>query len=478
MMETVRQASLLSSLNMRDASSTLDFTKVQSPHTLDFMEVQFSSVIRDKILTAIEAPLPDLTRRDISLPAIQGKTTVTAISIIGMRGAGKTRFLHQCRADKIAAGQARHQLLYFNFEDERLGDFKAADLQLIPDIHLQLFPEVADQPITYFLDQIQRVSGWEVFVRRLLDTPGIDVFISGSSAKLLSREIAPAMRGRISEITIHPFSFSESLAHQVQNIPDHPQHLTRQQATRLDHLFALYLQQGGFPETQELSLLDQRQLLQNYTDVLLLRDIIERHQIRNVLALRWLLRRLLSNPTAPFSITQLAADSKSQAIPVGRETLYEYLEHLEDSFVLQTLFVATDSKKRRQVNARKTYPADPGLIPVFAHSSITHTGHALETAVFIELQRRGAAAAYVKTAKAYQVDFLARYDDGREELIQVSSSVDDPKALTREVRALQAAAKEYPNARQLLLTLESSLPYPETPSTIDIMPAWQWMLGK
>ncbi|MCF6277245.1 MAG: AAA family ATPase, partial [Anaerolineales bacterium] len=238
------------------------------------MEVQLASVIRDKILTAIEAPLPDLTRRDISLPAIEDKTTVTAIAVIGMRGAGKTRFLHQCRGDKIAAGQARHQLLYFNFEEERLGDFKAADLQLIPDMHLQLFPDVADQPITYFLDQIQRISGWEVFVRRLLDTPGIEVFISGSSAKLLSREIAPAMRGRTREIIIQPFSFAESLRHQGQTVPEHPQHLTRQQATRLDHLFALYLQQGGFPETQELSLLDQGQLLQNYTNVLLLRHII------------------------------------------------------------------------------------------------------------------------------------------------------------------------------------------------------------
>jgi predicted AAA+ superfamily ATPase len=438
------------------------------------MEVQLSSVIRDKILTAIEAPLPELTRRDVELPPARGK----AMAIIGMRRAGKTSFLHQCRSDRIQAGQSPHQLLYFNFEDERLGELTASDLHLIPDTHLQLFPDAADQQTTFFLDEIQRVPGWEVFVRRMLDTPGIDIFLSGSSAKLLSRELATSMRGRAWEVTIQPFSFAEALRHQGQAVPGHPQHLTRKQATRLDHLYALYLQQGGFPEAQGLSLLHQRQLLQSYIDVLLLRDVIERHQVSNVVALRWLLRRLLSAPASLFSITKFAADLKSQAIPVGRETLYEYLDHLEDTFALQTMPVATDSEKRRQVNPRKAYPADTGLIPVFDHSGKANTGHALETSVFIELQRRAVEPGYVKTASGYEVDFLARYPDGREELIQVSQSVDDPKTLAREVRALQDAATEYPKASLVLLTLESRLPYPAVPDAIHILPAWQWMLDK
>lgn len=436
------------------------------------MEVQFTNIIRDKILTAIEAPLPELTRRDIELPPIPGK----AMTVIGMRRAGKTSFLHQCRADKIQAGQSPHQLLYFNFEDERLGDLGAADLHLIPDTHQQLFPDATDQPVTFFLDEIQRVSGWEVFVRRMLDTAGVEIFLSGSSAKLLSREIATSMRGRAWEITLQPFSFAESLLHQGQNVPEHPRNLTRKQATRIDHLFALYVQLGGFPEAQGLSLLHQRQLLQGYIDVLLLRDVIERHQVSNVVALRWMIRRLLSAPASLFSVTKFAADLKSRAIPVGRETLYEYLDHLEDTFVLQTMPVATDSEKRRQVNPRKVYPADTGLIPVFDRSGKANTGHALETVVFIELQRRAAEVGYVKTAKGYEVDFLARYPDGREELIQVCRSVDDPKTLTREVRALQDAATAHPKANQVLLTLESRLPYPEVTDAVTLIPAWQWML--
>ncbi len=138
--------------------------------------------------------------------------------------------------------------------------------------------------------------------------------------------------------------------------------------------------------------------------------------------------------------------------------------------------VATDSEKRRQVNPRKIYPADPALIPVFDRSGKNNIGHILETAVFIELQRRRAEVTYVKTPAGYEVDFLARYQNGPDELIQVCASADDPATLAREVRALQDAATHYPRARQLLLTLESRMPFPIVPQSIDILPAWLWML--
>lgn len=436
------------------------------------MEDQLEQVIREKVIAAIDAPLPSLTRRDAVLPAITGK----AMAVIGMRRAGKTSFLHQCRADLISAGRTPARLLYFNFEDERLGEMQVGQLHLIPDIHLRLYPDPADEPVTLFLDEIQRVPGWEVFVRRLLDTPGYELFLSGSSAKLLSREIATSMRGRAWEIAIYPFSFTEFLRHHSHEIPDRPDRLTRPKSATLDHRFARYLETGGFPEAQDLTLATRRQLLQGYIDVLLLRDVIERHGVANVTALRWLVRRLLGSPAGLFSVTKFAADLKSQGISVSRETLYAFLSHLEDAFLLQTIPVASDSEKRRQVNPRKVYPADTALIPVFDRSGKANTGHALETAVFIELQRRRAEVAYVKTPAGYETDFLARHQDGTEELIQVCAAVDDPNTLTREVRALQDAAAQYPRARQLILTLESRLPFPSVPPPITILPAWQWML--
>jgi hypothetical protein len=209
--------------------------------------------------------------------------------------------------------------------------------------------------------------------------------------------------------------------------------------------------------------------------VLLLRDVIERHSVANVTALRWLVRRLLSSPAGLFSVTKFSADLKSQGISVSREHLYEFLSHLEDAFLLQTIPVATDSEKRRQVNPRKAYPADTALIQVFDRSGKPNTGHALETAVFTELQRRRAETAYVKTANGFEVDFLARHPDGSEDLIQVCAFVDDPETLAREVRALQDASTCYPRARQVLLTLESRLPFPAVPAPIKILPTWQWM---
>ena len=143
---------------------------------------------------------------------------------------------------------------------------------------------------------------------------------------------------------------------------------------------------------------------------------------------------------------------------------------------MQTVSVATDSEKRRQVNPRKVYPADPALIPVFDRSGKANTGHALESVVFTELQRRRAEIAYVKTSNGFEVDFLARYPDGSEELIQVCTSVDDPDTRNREVRAIENAEAEHPRARQTILTLESRLPFPSVPEPINIMPAWRWML--
>lgn len=429
-------------------------------------------MVQEKILAGLEAPLPALTRRDARVPTLAGK----AVAVIGMRRAGKTSFLHQLRADRIAAGRAPERLVYFNFEDERLAGMEAGDLGLIPETHLRLFPEPADEPVTLFLDEIQVAPGWETFARRLLDEGGYELFLSGSSAKLLSREIATSMRGRGWEVVIQPYSFREWLRHHGREIPEDAAKLTARKAARLDRDFADFLESGGFPEAQGLAAPERRQLLQGYVDVLMLRDVIERHGVGNVTALRWMLRRLLGNPGGLFSVTKFEADLKSQGIAAGRESLYEMLGHLEDAFLLEAIPVASDSEKRRQVNPRKIYPADPALGPVFDRSRKGNLGHALEVAVHNELRRRGDETAYVKTKGGYEVDFLARGADGGQSLIQVCADADDPETLAREVRALREAAAEQPADRQLILTAASRLPFPEVPAPVEILPAWQWML--
>ncbi len=430
-------------------------------------------VLKEKILLGVEPYKKELTPRDTTLPSIREK----AFAVIGMRRAGKTTFLHQCRNDLMKKGRRPEQLLYFNFEDERLSDLKLDQCALIPEIHERLFPREEKTLTTFFFDEIQRIDGWERFIRRLLDTSEYEIFLSGSSAKLLSREIATSMRGRAWEIPIYPFNFSEFLKHHKKEIPTTTTHLTSKKKLALDHQFTRFLKLGGLPEAQFLNVSDRLQLLQEYVDVLLLRDVIERHQITNVTALRWMTRRLLSNPAGLFSMTKFDADLKSQGIAVSRDTLYELLEHLKDTFLLNTISIASDSEKRRQVNPRKIYPVDTGFIPLFDRSGKANIGHALETAVFVELQRRRAEVAYVRNDDATEVDFLARYPNGKEHLIQVCTSLHDATTLQGEIHALQEARKCYPRAQRLILTLESHLALPEIPRGIKVLPAWQWILG-
>ncbi|MCC6528595.1 MAG: ATP-binding protein [Polyangiaceae bacterium] len=435
------------------------------------MEGQIVEVVREKILGALERPAATLTPRDVVRPAVRGK----ALAVIGMRRAGKTTYLHQIRAELLAAGRSPERLVHFGFEDERLADLEARDLGIVIDTWRRLFPEPSEEPLTLFLDEMQRIPGWELFVRRLLDTPGHELFLSGSSAKLLSREVATSMRGRALEVVIRPFHFREFLRHQGRE-PKQARHVTLAAAALLERDFVRYLREGGFPEAQGCLPADRRQLLTGYVDILILRDVVERHHVANVTALRWLVRRLLGNAAGTMSVSKLAADFRSQGIAVGKDTLHELVRHLEDAFLLTTLPVATDSEKRRQSNPRKVYPVDTGLVPLFDRSGKENLGHLLETAVCHELERRGAELAYAKNDTGTEVDFVARFDDGELAVVQVCASLDDADTLARELRGLGDATSTWPRARRLLLTLEHRAPFPRMPKGVEVMAAWQWML--
>jgi hypothetical protein len=441
---------------------------------MSFMETQFRDALRQKIVDSLDAPLPALTRRDIRLPGIRGK----AVAVIGMRRAGKTSFLWQELADRRAAGVAREGLLYLSFEDERLAGMAARDLNLVVEEYYRLQPDWRDRRrATFFLDEIQVVPGWEVFARRLLDSEQIDLFLSGSSAKLLSREVATSMRGRAVETLVYPFSFREALRHQGREPEKPPERLTKAERSYLEKALLNYLDAGGFPEAQGLESRDRQELLKGYVDVVLLRDVIERHAVSHPIALRWMVRQLLGNPAGAFSVNKFYGDLKSQGIAVAKDTLHSYLAHLEDAFLMRMVSIATDSERRRMVNPRKVYPIDPGLTPIFDRSGKANLGHALETCVLLELDRRGAEVSYVHTPEGREVDFLARYPSGREELVQVCASLDDPDTREREIRALIEAAPHHPGAARSLIALD-------IPATLDIPPgivlhrATDWLLAQ
>jgi predicted AAA+ superfamily ATPase len=429
-------------------------------------------LIRRKILDALATPVPRFTRRTVRLPGVPGK----ALAVIGPRRAGKTTFLWQVLADRLESGVPREGLLYFNFEDERLAGIAAGQLQWVVEEYYALCPEWRDKrQATFFLDEIQAVAGWERFVRRVLDTERADIFLSGSSARLLSREVATLMRGRAMEALVLPFSFREFLRHAGAEPATAPDRLTKAARSAVQKRLREYLAEGGFPEAQGLELRDRMELLRGYVDTALFRDVVERHAVSNPVALRWMVRHLLGNAAGTFSVQRFYGDLRSQGIPVAKDTLHAYLGHLEDAFLIRSLPVAADSERRRMVNPRKAYPVDPGLIPVFDRAGRANEGHALETAVALELERRGAEVAYVRTREGFEVDFLARYADGGEQLIQVCADLDAPGTRDRELRGLLTAAGEYPSATLHLMALTAA-GSPPIPDNVRLHRAADWLL--
>jgi predicted AAA+ superfamily ATPase len=319
------------------------------------------------------------------------------------------------------------------------------------------------------------VPGWKLFARRLLDSENIELFLSGSSARLLSREVATSMRGRAMEAVVSPFSFREMLRNAGREPNKPTDRLTKAERSQLDKDLQEFLAHGGFPEAQGLDTRNRIELLRTYVDVVILRDVVERHNLSQPQVLHWMVRQLLGNAAGTFSINKFHADLKSRGVAVGKDTLHSYLAHLEDAFLLCSLDVATDSERRRQVNPRKVYPVDTGLTSVFDRSGKTNVGHALETAVLHELHRRGAQTNYVRTPDGLEVDFYARHLSGVETLIQVCADLDHPDTLAREVRALQDAAQTWPRATLQLITLTR----PKTgvlPPSIQMHLASDWLL--
>jgi predicted AAA+ superfamily ATPase len=246
--------------------------------------------------------------------------------------------------------------------------------------------------------------------------------------------------------------------------------------SRLEKLFLEFLVVGGFPEVQLLPTPTRLELLQGYVDTVLFRDVVERHDVTQVAALRWLTRQFLKNPASSFSVHRFHRDLRSQGESVAKDALHALAGHLEDAFLIRSVYLATESERQRQSNPRKVYPVDHGMIPAFDRSGRTNLGHALETAVLHELDRRRAEVCYVKTAEGFEVDFLARFPDGKEELIQVCADPTQPETLNRELRALSEAQEVHPKAQQRLLVSTFAVLPKDAPAQTIAQTAWTWLL--
>jgi hypothetical protein len=348
---------------------------------------------------------------------------------------------------------------------------------LLLEEYYRRYPGLRRQETVYwYLDEIQDVTGWERFVRRVIDSEEIEIVVSGSSARMLSREVHTSLRGRGMEVTIRPFGFREYLRHRGDEPAREPSRWTSEKRSLIERHFLDFLAEGGFPEAQGLPVGLRYDLLQGYVHTVLFRDVVERYGVTQVAALRWLVRHCLRNPAGSFSAHRLYKDLRSQGHGIAKGSVHALIGHLLDAFLLSAVPLATDSERKRNSNPRKIYPADPGLVHAFDASGRSNIGHALETAVLNEIERRRADVGYVKTSGGLEVDFLIHRAGGRPELIQVCAAAGNPETAARELQALHEAGAEHPGARKRLLTLTRDGAPAESPPDVLVQPAYEWML--
>jgi hypothetical protein len=414
--------------------------------------------------------LPAPVFRDMVLAEVNRKANV----VIGMRRSGKTWFCYQKIAELLAAGVQKEKIIYLNFEDDRLLEFNIHHFQEILDVYYGKYPTHRNLRCYFFFDEIQRIDQWEVFIRRLLDTENIQVCITGSSSKLLSIEIATCLRGRSLPVEIFPFSFQEFLRYHELFI-DRPKTFGAKTSSTLRKAIKNFLQTGGFPEIQGLDQYLRVEILQGYIDSVLLKDVVERHNISNILVLKYLVRNIMNSPCGKFSINKFYNTMKSMSIKCTKNSLYEYLDHLIDAFVFSRVPIHSRSEKVRLINPAKIYTIDTGLINAMTFRNSTDYGPLLENMVFMQLRRNGYEVEYLNTSDGYEVDFFARHqvkDDTI--LIQVCWDMSDRKTFEREVRGLTSAMNEFSIQSGTIITWDDEV---RLPNNIIVVPVWKWLLS-
>lgn len=430
-------------------------------------------VLLEKLNAAL-LPLPaaSMTARDAQLPPVPGKVH----AVIGMRRAGKTTFLHQLQA-QLRRVLAPERALYLSFDDDRLAGLGADQLSLLLEEYYRRYPDLRGrETVHWFLDEIQLIAGWERFVRRVMDSEKVQIVVSGSSARMLSREVHTSLRGRGMETIIRPFSFREFLRHRGEEPKTEPARWTSSTRSRIEKRFGEFLREGGFPETQALAPSLRVDLLQGYVDTVLFRDVVERYGVSQVAALRWLIRQCLRNPAGALSVHRLHLDLKAQGLGMAKDAVHALFGYLQDAFLIDAVPLATESERQRNTNPRKVYPVDTGMIAAFDASGRSNVGHALECVVHDELARRKLVMGYVRTARGFEVDFQVRSADGAPQLIQVCADISEAAVLARELRALDDAALACPGAIRRLLVLERlHQPVPEA-AGVQVQPVYEWLL--
>ena len=391
----------------------------------------------------------------------------------GMRRTGKTFVTYERMKRLVADGIPLKRIVHINFEDERLSRLTVDDLHLIGEIHAELCPEFSDGKVWYFLDELQCVIGWESYARRLVDSPNVQLCLTGSSSKLLSEEIATQMRGRSLPIEVFPLSFSEYLRFNgiLGEVPRVG--FTAREKGILRRAIADYAERGGFPDVQDVSSGIRAAMLQEYVDAVLYRDIIERHQVASVQALKYTLEYLLHNYARKTSTRSISGVLKNLSVPANRESIADYLDWFKDAYLVYPVSVRSDSLAVKRVNPDKYYLIDPGLIRAMCVKNDAERGWMLENIVYMALRRGTGKISYISNADGTEVDFHVhdRVSHG-ERLVQVSYAMSDETTFLREMNAIRFAREKTGIQDCTIVTWDDEGEI----DGIRIVPVWKWLL--
>lgn len=383
--------------------------------------------------------------------------------LIGVRRAGKSFLLYQRMQELLRKGVTWDEMLYLNFEDERLVGMCADELNLLLEVHGMM----SEKRPMLFLDEIQNIDGWEKFARRLADHK-YRVYITGSNAKMLSLDVATTLGGRYVMKHVMPYSFTEFLdAHGVGHSDEDIS--TTEGRAAVQRLFVDYFRYGGFPEGAMLR--SKRDYLSSVYQKIYLGDIAARNNIENKFALRILYRKIAESIKQPISFSRLANIVASTGAKLSKPTLINYMEYSRNAFLLYSVKNIADSLSERETNP-KYYFVDNGIISLLALDVDTSL---LENMVATELFRRyGIDDRVFFYNKNVEVDF---YLPDESIAIQVSY---DPRqnddTWQRETQALIKITKVLDCRKLLLLTYDSEDVVEVSGKTIEMLPVWKWLL--
>ena len=411
----------------------------------------------------VERKLPGFKPRDLLLPLDLRKV----VGLTGVRRAGKTFLFFETMHRLEAQGVSRRQMVYLNFEDDRLQPVRAEELDLVLRSVHELYPDIAGRRIYLFLDEVQSAPGWERWVRRLQDTEDAAIFATGSSSRLLNRDLSSALRGRSVTWELFPLSFREAV--RFRGLAFEP--YDAQSESRVRAALADYLQWGGFPEVVLAEESLRPLILEEYAALMLFRDLLERYRVRNEKLMRALLRHCFRNPATLLNVNKLHRDFASQGLAVSKNTVHEYLGHLEDASLIFLLPKREDSLRKQEHNPKKLHVIDPGLVAAFKAYPQRDVGHKLETAVFLEMRRRHKDLYYY--ANGREVDLC---DGEGRFFINSCWSLDDADTLRRETAALAFGRERWPKTDARLLYHEYA------PGNLGgdpaFQPAWSFLLSE